>query len=198
MNRGTGKSDKVFSLENPIKFALPDHRNTIYRFSERLLTNGITSDVILTTTGAYYFMISQMNNFTTFASLFDSYRIVRVEVMIIPRGITSSTGTNPGRFTTVIDYDDAVSPTNEAECLQYANALTSSGADGHYRSFTPCVALAAYSGTFTSYESETAPWIDVASSTVQHYGLKWCWSPTDSTYQKDVIVNFHTEWRTQR
>jgi hypothetical protein len=189
----SNKNDKVYSLNNPITLKVPRRDNLVYRFTERYLTTGITSSTTLTVTGAYYFLVNSLNNLSALTSLFDQYRIAKVEMLFIPQIIL--TNGNSGRFTTVIDYDDNGSPGSENSLFEYQNALTCSGADGQYRTFVPHAAVALYSGAFTSYGNVPSPWIDAASATVQHFGLKYAWSPTDSTLKFDVMVQFHTEWR---
>jgi hypothetical protein len=121
---------------------------------------------------AVYFQLSAVVNYASFAAVFDQYRIDEVEVWL------SGSLADPASFVTVIDYDDATAPTTEAALLNYQNAIVSTLNDGHYRRFRPHVAIAAYSGAFASFANEVAPWIDVVSPNVQHYGVKLGTNPT--------------------
>jgi len=60
------------------------------------------------------------------------------------------------------------------------------------RSFRPKFAVAAYSGVFTSFaQSGFNQWIDVASTTVPNYGLKWIVDPdtaVKTVYRIDVLA----------
>jgi len=70
--------------------------------------------------------------------------------------------------------------------------------DSHYRKFIPHVAVASYSGTFTSFTNEVAPWIDIASPSVQHYGLKTACTPTTAVVQYTARARLSVSFRNVR
>jgi len=122
---------------------------------------------------ALNFQASQVPNFADFTAVFDQYRIERIELWLMPASATDAgLASEASAFVSVIDYDDSNTPSSEAVLLDYQNSMVTSLNSGHYRAFIPHVALAAYSGAFTSFCNEEAPWIDAASPTVQHYGVK--------------------------
>lgn len=116
---------------------------------------------------------SHVNQWSSFNTIFDQYRIVEIEAWIIP-GMTGTTTTNnqTQSLYSVTDYDDAATPSSTDNLLQYTNVVVSPSTNGHYRRWRPHVAVATYSGAFTSFANEVSPWIDVASGSVAHYGLK--------------------------
>lgn len=73
-----------------------------------------------------------------------------------------------------VDLDDSAVPTAIGQVQDHQGALVTDGPGGHYHKWLPHVAVAAYSGAFTSYSNMPATWIDAASPNVQHYGLKAC------------------------
>jgi len=111
---------------------------------------------------------------------------------------TTAASQNVGLFASVIDYDDAASPSSVQALLDYQNVVYASGTVGHYRRFKPHVAVAAYTGAFTGYSNVTSPWIDAASTTVAHYGVKTGWTVTDTAYSMDILVRLRTSWRNVR
>jgi hypothetical protein len=115
-----------------------------------------------------------MGNISALQALFDQYRIVGVEVLIVPQSnfVAAAATATAGMMHSVVDYDDATPLANEQNALDYQNCLTSSASDGHFRKFVPHAAVAAYSGAFTSFTNVESPWIDAAYPSVQHYGLK--------------------------
>jgi len=103
-----------------------------------------------------------------------------------------------GQFVSVIDYDDAVNLTTFASALDYPSAFQSEGYTPHRHVFVPHIAVAAFAGTFTAYANEEAPWIDCASNTVQHYGVKTAWSGTSAVFLYDVRVRVIVQFRNVR
>lgn len=195
-----GPQERTYSTQNPITLRLPNHDNGLYRFSDRYIIGTISSSAAGPVFNAYNFQVGALGNVSPLTTMFDQYMIECVEFMTIPyvSSATPAVATNLGRFLTVVDYDDASALGTEQAALDYQNCLVSSGTDGHYRKFEPHVALAAYSGAFTSYANRSKQWIDAASTTVQHYGVKTVWTATDVIYKSDVVVVLHTAWRNVR
>lgn len=111
--------------------------------------------------------------FSSFASVFDQYKIDFIEAWLVPFGPGTVAGYNAvGKLYSVIDYDDANTPTSIAGLQQYENCVTTRYTDGHYIKFKPHIAEAAYAGAFTGFANKPSSWIDVASTGVEHYGLK--------------------------
>lgn len=121
-----------------------------------------------------YFALSGLDNSAGFGLVFDQYRIVAIEVSISPQATSQpmASGVTFPRLYTAIDYDDAATPTSIAYVREYDSCVESPPGSGIVRTFTPAMALAAYSGAFTSYANRSMQWIDVASPNVQHYGIK--------------------------
>jgi len=159
----------------------------------------LTASNAVSTYVASYFTGSSLGQFTSLAAVFDQYKIEMIECWLTPR-MTAANGIalNFGVLHSVIDYDDATALTSIASALDYENCVFSSGDAGHYRRFVPHVAYATYSGGFTSYGNVASPWIDAASSTVQHYGLKTAWTVCDSAYIYDAQFRLHMVWRNAR
>jgi len=141
---------------------------------------------------------THIQQFSSFAAVFDQYKIKTIEIWATPRGLgTSSTYLNSGRMYSVTDYDDANIPSNTAQMLQYQNVIAAPFGMGHYRKWTPHMALAAYSGAFTSYANVTAGWIDVASPSVQHFGFKAMLDGTNAAndVQVEGLVRITVQFR---
>ncbi len=135
-------------------------------------------------TAGLAFTLADLGGYTEFTALFDQYRLERVRVRLVPMANMNNT-TLPGTVTPgvggfitgVIDLDDAGAPTagGPGVLLQYESAQSCSALEECVFVLQPHVAVAAYaSGVFTSYANER-PWIDAASATVEHYGVKLLW-----------------------
>jgi len=111
--------------------------------------------------------------FSSYASVFDQYRIDFVEVWLTPYGTATAPGYNGNvHLYSVVDYDDANAPASLVALTQYENCVTTRCTDGHYVKFRPHIAVAGYGGAFTQFINKPSDWIDVASGSLQHFGLK--------------------------
>lgn len=116
---------------------------------------------------------SLLDDAANLSTLFDQYRISRIHWTFRPM-YTSENFVAPDivpLIYTVCDFDDGAAPTTLAQLREYQGCQTHL-TDSFTMSCVPHVANAVYSGAFTSYGNMTAPWIDIASQGVYHYGLK--------------------------
>jgi hypothetical protein len=147
---------------------------------------------------------SHISQYTSFSAVFDQYRITVAEVWLYPVNPQSPTGAavNRGQLLTVIDYDDAGSLASSAAALEYENCVVTPASCGQYRKFSPHIAVAAYSGAFTSYSNQPAnTWIDTASNTVNYYGMKIVAEAADAAADVTVynlLMRLHFEMRNVR
>jgi len=201
VGKSVNRDGTVFNVVGRPPLLKVPSNNGIYRMvhSAESLAECVSSTTLSTFT-ARNFVVSNLGDVTSLAAVFDQYKIERVEVWYTPRHPNASVGplTNMGLFHTVVDFDDSNVLTTVQQALDYQNGCFSSGADGHYRTWVPHVAVATYSGAFTSFANEEAPWIDAASQNVQHYGVKTAWTVTDTIYTMDLFVRLHTAWRNVR
>jgi hypothetical protein len=141
-------------------------------------------------------------DFSSLAAVFDQYRINMIEIRLTPHAPNAFiTSTQPvGQLYTVLDYDDATALASGAAAVAYSDCIVSPPYANQRRCFRPRVALAAYSGAFTSYANVASPWIDASSSTVNHYGVKTWIDPgaAGALAVYDLVVRTHFEFRSTR
>lgn len=119
---------------------------------------------------------------------------------LLPEGSTAAVGVS-GMCYTVTDYDDDTTPSvaSSNALQQYTNMMMGPPNNGHYRKWKPHVAEALYGGgAFTSYGNIKAPWIDMASPSVKHYGFKAFVSTASNTgtvQPFDMTFRMHFECR---
>jgi len=137
-----------------------------------MITAAPTSAVNSTT----YFQLSNLDNYTTFQNMFDQYRIDAIRMTITSQnnavGMVVNSTTTLVPLYCVLDYDNTSNLGSAAAARQYANCVVLEPGKSCVRTFQPRVATAAYSGAFTSFANQAPPWIDSASPSVQHYGVK--------------------------
>jgi len=128
---------------------------------------------------AIAFTAGDLPQFTSFAALFDQYRIDRVEIKFSPQSnavnvlaSSSPNATVPNLFC-LLDFDDSVAPTSLGAVQQYDNCQVCKYGEGLHIVLEPSYTPAVYSaGAFTGYGVDKAGWLDVASSGIPHYGVK--------------------------
>jgi len=143
------------------------------------------------------FNVNSLDQISSLTSVFDQYRITKIDAWLTPQTAMNS-NTNVGEIVTVIDVDDDTALGSFAQGLDYQNCVVASGALGQKRSFVPHAAYAVYSGVFTSFGNVPSPWIDAASTTVKHYGLKIVSTVTSAVQVYDLHYRLHTEWKSVR
>lgn len=149
---------------------------TVHWFRLGVDKGGINTSTTVSVTDCITFALTDIDAslLAGFTAVFDEYCIPFVEVQIIPSNFTVLT--NTGMFTTVIDQDDGNSPGTYNELLDYNSTKTTHGQIGHTRHVYPTLlegvnVNAAGSASFTG-RATTRSWIDCASDTVDHYGVK--------------------------
>lgn len=146
-----------------------------YQFARKINLVQVSTDG---TNNLYYarsWALSDLPNYTEFTALYDQYRIDCVKVSVTPAFQRPLLGSGSSGFNGIVyhfvDFDDDASPTTEDDFTQRSNVRTASGCQPFGVALEPRVALAAYSGAFTSY-ANARPWVDVASTGVRWYGWK--------------------------
>lgn len=159
---------------------------------------------------ALSFQLSDLPGYTQFTTLYDQYRFRAVKAEFIPlnmpvtywNGTTVVVPTNPILYT-CIDLDDAAIPgTNqvveEHESVKCHGALTPATTAKYVRWISPAAAPEMYqTGGFGGYASKQYQWLDTASSSIQHYGLKWwVYAPTNTpAYKYNVTLTYYLEFK---
>jgi len=149
-------------------------RDRVYHFTQSYLGPAITS-ALTEVDGAITFTLSAIPNASSYAAIFDRYRIQQARVSFTPYvGLnTETTGVTSGPLITVLDYDDANFVTF-ANLMSYDNKKIAPLGSFFERTLTPKFAVASFSGVFTSF-SQSLPnqWVDVGSPGVVYFGLKY-------------------------
>jgi hypothetical protein len=172
----------------------PREDNSVFNFVECTTQESSFSSSVTVPTGVgAYISLSGLPNASTYAALFDQYRICQVEVWAMPTGTLAPE--ESALFKSVVDYDNTTSTATTAFFDSYSNTHTTTLQNGHYRRFTPHIAIAAYAGAFTSYGNRSLQWIDCNSTGVQHYGVKYYIDTTSAVVPVDLIWRVWIQFR---
>jgi hypothetical protein len=149
------------------------------------------------------FTASDIAQFSSFAAIFDQYMITMVEAWMVPKNPSTPSGAavDKGRCYSVIDYDDNNALASASAAMAYENCIVCPTQMGIYRKFQPHIAVAAYSGTFSSYQNLSPRWIDCTSTGVNHYGVKYITDQADAAVDEtvyDLYVRLHYSFRNVR
>lgn len=142
-------------------------------------TNFVATSSVAPTFGSVAVQLSMFADFATYTSLFDQYRILEVEAWFTP--FAAQGATVFGTQTYAVDLDDVNVPVTIASVAEAQSSVISDGGSGTYIRWCPHMAVALFSGAFTSYGNEPAGWIDSASPNVQHFGVKAAYGTTNSS-----------------
>lgn len=138
---------------------------------------------------------SLFNDFAQYATVFDKYRILEVEVDFI---CVNPQSNGAGLFVTCIDYDDDTALSSLNQALDYKNAYSTNTSNSFKRTLIPRMTFAAYSGAFTSYaEGKVGQWLDCASSGIIHYGIKTYLGPSIPAQQYQLVIRAHLQFKNQ-
>lgn len=151
----------------------------------------VTTSATVPTFFAIAFVAASLDNFANFAAVYDQYRITRIQALIYNDG--QNLNSLPTMFTAV-DLDDASAPTTVAQLGGYSSCVSSTGWAQHFHDFKPKFAIAAYSGTFSSYSSSEG-WIDCGYPNVQYYGVKGAFPSAANTTTVSMLTRVEVEFR---
>jgi hypothetical protein len=155
---------------------------------------------------------NQTNDVTSYTNLYDKYKICAYKVTFIPRATqfelynNQTDGNDNFILWTCLDYDDAAAPTSTQYVMNYRNKKWTRGTQVHKRYVKHPHILGAIANNTTGASTVNsanirAPWIDAASLSIPHYGVKWACLPggaaTNLTYI-DVILDVYVKWAGRR
>lgn len=114
-------------------------------------------------------LLSDFANVAEYTGLFDQYKIEEAEAWIYSDGVQQ---TYTGQVTTCVDLDD-ISSSTVAQVEGHQGSLSGPSTAGRYHKWRPRIAQGVYgSGVFTNFANVNPLWIDSASTSVNHYGVK--------------------------
>jgi len=182
-SRPTTLNWNVVSEHEPGMKNLLIRDNKVHTFQQSSIQgNIVTTNASIASLFAKAWTSADIIQFSTFASVFDQYKIDFIECWFTPWGSgTAIAYNNNVRIYSAVDYDDASTGTLSPSTIQeYTNCVTTRCNEGHYIKFRPHQAKAIYGGAFTQFGNEVAGWVDCGSTSAQFYGVKLVCEPTGS------------------
>jgi hypothetical protein len=162
-------------LTDQLRLPIFSETQTVFtRKSSAALAAIAQSSSVGSTLQINFTLANSVSDYANYAAVFDQYRIVAAEITLTPR-ITEANQVSPypaGYLYTVLDYDDATALTSVQAAQNYSSCIVTPVTEAVRRCVKPRIAMAAYSGAFTSFANVADQWIDAASTGVVHYGVK--------------------------
>ena len=177
----------------PIPRRMPKVATGTFLVKKTAVFSDITQPLLGTnvSNGAYSWTLAQFPEYASYVAVYDMYRIVKIKMTFVPcnEGAKQVSVTAPAfipeapPMLTCIDYNDNNPLTTEYDILTYDNAQIHPWGKPFSRVIFPAVSAQYYiSGGSTGYGAKKKQWIDTASTSVQHYGLKY--------FIRDTFQNF--------
>jgi hypothetical protein len=149
------------------------------------------------------YILSSLPGATEFTSLYDHYKIDKVEVTFVldmADGALNTTTLYP-RLIIAPDWNDSSAPIVEDDVLQYQQAAVFQFS-GVNREFTftvkPKVANTVFRTAVTSaYQIAPASWLDTAYSDVPHYGIKFFLANYNTTSFGATVIRQYVRYHLQ-
>lgn len=182
------------ALSRPIRID-----NRLYKFVKVVDKGVITSTASTDGLYAFPFALSDLSEVSSFTSIYDQYRLDRIDfhVIAVTQPSVNSTSATPYAFLAVItDYDDSSALATFALHLNYSNVAVLGPGQGHERSFRPRLSMATSSGG----DANTTSWIDCATTSVPHFGIKVGVKTSTSTNVSSwyAFARYHISFRNVR
>jgi len=160
---------------------------------------------------ALAFQLSDLSQSSTFASMFDQYRMEKVKVHFKARSnavavfnTASPNGAVPTAYI-VVDRDDASPLASIQNAMEYDNVQAFNGEEDCTVELVPSVTPAVFaSGAFSAYTTVPSDgvWLDIANTSVPCYGVKGVIGgltvSTTSSWVWDVIAEYVISFRKTR
>jgi len=151
--------------------------------------------------GAVTFDSTAFSQFSSFASVFDQWRILDLSFNFKPRTNVVADNSfvnaaNSGEFITAFDYDGNI-PGTVADMLNYDSAVVVPGYSSVTRTTRPATLTTVFNGSSSNaVKPEFGQWIAVGGTSTKFYSVIYCWTPAVNTsYAYDLVVTAVLQFR---
>lgn len=191
--RGMKKSRQFKGKKSGLRQPVHYFKRTQY-YAANIVNNTLTNTPFSNT-----FRLSDVPSVSEFANLYDQYKITAIKWKLMPRSSDYAIGLTAPRIFSVLDKDDAAAPLNIDEILQYQNVKVTTFGKWHTRYIKPSIGyqlgdLAAG----VNMRAVGTGWIDMAQTTVPHYGIKGIITPSSSALAFDLQVTYYLAFKNVR
>jgi len=135
--------------------------------------NLITTSVSVLTENNYSFVLSSLDDYAALIGIFDQFCIYGVTITMTYGSANTGTSVQSITVCTAIDYDNVANLGSLVLLTDFGtfNQTVLTPGVSLVRMVKPCVATAAYTGSFGGFTTARM-WLDSASPSVNHYGFR--------------------------
>lgn len=210
IGRGLASPMKKYMFRQVVIVALTGAVGTEWNVSGAGISYSSTVDggYVLNTSGAFggialQFRAFDLDNWASFAALFDQYKLERVKIHLLPTytEITDTAVTPVGNTPYIQyapDYDDLVAPTSEAYLRQYNTCKEVQVVKPIKITIIPRVETTAVSSSGIVASGNTRLWLDTSTSKIFHYGLKMGFLSAQYAVQMKIYAEYFIAFRNVR
>lgn len=150
---------------------------------------------------AFQQKLDQLPGYTDFTNLYDQYMIKKIVIKLIPKitqhnlATTTTGNSDLPQVHSVVDYDDATTPTSVNQLVEYQSHKMTRGNQVHTRVIVPKVELNADSAVSAP---KAYQWLDCDSASINHRGIKvWFNAPQSAgvSVYYDMLVKVYFSCR---
>lgn len=191
--------------QSPYSFAWPSTRpiHTVETKIEPTI-NYFASSTTAPYFGSYVFRLTDLPDLGAYQAVYDFYKFNYVTAIITPATSASLPGVTPGfaPLITVIDLDDASTPTSYQTLLGYTSSMIHPNVTGTITRYIPVrgVGVSWEGSSATGRTSQKGQWIDMSTPDVSHYGFKLCVRQATTTLVQSyyIIFKYSVSFRSTR
>lgn len=187
---------KIYTMERSCSFLTPMNLSTGFNAGGQFLGLSFCLEGCQWYTGTTYQGLASISNVTEFQSLFDKWRIDKIEVIPVFSNSQSSVN-SPATVLPVIyqalDFDSVTGTNNLSEYPQMRTIQLGTVNNGLTKCYltTPTVTDAVSNnnaGTITGVLAGTriSPWLDTASPDISHFGMRFQFQNFGRTSSTDI------------
>ncbi len=181
----------------------------LFKYKHSFVWQVITNAASANTYGNIQHTLADITNYSTYTTMFDSYRIAAVKIRFLPVGVeevvnlpSNATPALAPLIYTVIDYDDGNTPSSINSLINYSTLRMNSMGKGFTRYYKPRIpgCIANSSGTIVAGSTIRPPWLDCAQPSIAHYGLKFAmeFASGGGQFGYKVISTYYLQFKSVR
>lgn len=182
------------------RWELKSSQTSLFKTVRTITFTSFTTSVGGEVDTGYQFTLANLPGYSEFTSLFDSYRITKVEFTLWPtsNACNNSQYATPSWYIVTVDFDNA----NVATVAALREVDTAEVCSCHQKkviTFEPRSAGVLAQGAALTGMSENAPnqWINCATTGVTHYGIKMAalTANANGTFTMDITARVFVEFK---
>lgn len=198
-NKHRNRDQKVFPISVTAVRA-PSSMGRVHTISQIVHGDAALTFSVVNVYGQLVFRADELPQWATFASLYDQYRITRIEVQFRPVATTNAiqtTTVNVPMIATAIDYTASANPTTFTFVEEYETCMVTAGTTNFVRAFTPRALTMVYRSAINTGYGTLNPgtWLDTAYGDIPHYGLIYAMSTTNGNFSYEYLVRYDMAFR---